>query len=246
MKELQTKNWLIKHPILSTTIMLTILLLVVIRYPWYYSGGRIVGKVVDKNTGEPVVGAVAVLEFSVFRYKLHGTREKVLYIAESVTDKYGRYIFEEWGPVLRPFGYRPQSNKEPAVFVFKQGYKKSVAYNVDKGDRKFKIDFVANKDPVVLEAYKNLEEELEMLKEHSSLMAWGVGYGVKCAWEKVPHFKMENDRRMRLYKRSLPKDYHMYLQSTIDEWTYWKEEGCLDPKIIFKEYLESLSKGEFE
>ena len=84
-----------KHPKWS---MFIILLLFAAYYPWFYMGDSIEGVVLDKESGEPVVGAVAVLQFTVSKSKLHGSIEKVIHLAESVTDEEGRYTFDRWGP----------------------------------------------------------------------------------------------------------------------------------------------------
>lgn len=237
-------TWIKKHPKWSWIIGLIILWYFAGHYPWFYMGDPIEGYVQDKMSGEPVAGAIAVLQFAVQKPKLHGTKDKVIYIAESVTDENGRYSFDKWGPLFNSFRYSPKSERVPTIAVFKQGYRTTGISNTDTGGKRFKIGFVASKNPILLEKFKNLQAELEAWKEYPSIMAWGVGYAMRCSWGKVPNFRIENDKRMRLYKNNLHADYHLYLQATIDKSTSWKDEGCSDPKIFFKEYLDNLPKGE--
>ena len=226
-----------KHPKWS---MFIILLLFAAYYPWFYMGDSIEGVVLDKESGEPVVGAVAVLQFTVSKSKLHGSIEKVIHLAESVTDEEGRYTFDRWGPKFNSFLYRPSNGRIPTIGIYKLGYRKTGIFNADREPKHFKFNFDASKKIIFLEKFKSLEYELELLKEHSSLMAWPVDTGMKCAWQKIPNFMIENDKKYRLYKRNLPRKYQYELPLLIGEWTRWREEGCLDPKLVFKEYLASL------
>ena len=99
-------------------------------YPEYYSAKPIQGRIVDGVTGEPVAGAAVLVSWTVEYLPLStlllarghsSTKWELLFVEEAITDQYGDYQIQGWGPVdaegsLIVLGW------DPYVFIYKEGY----------------------------------------------------------------------------------------------------------------------------
>ena len=90
-----------------------------------YSALPFSAKVVDKETGKPIEGAVAYVIWELNYYTGH-SGGPVLYTAEAITDSEGVFRMSGWGPlpvprekVLAPLVLDPN---QPGMYVFKGGY----------------------------------------------------------------------------------------------------------------------------
>lgn len=105
--------------------------------PAAYSGAKIAGRIVDKETGEPIEGAVVVASWQV--YRIEQTRlklstvpktNKLFYIAEALTDAQGRYVIPAWEPIERTGEWRISPYFDPVLAIFKPGYDPEYRNNV--------------------------------------------------------------------------------------------------------------------
>jgi hypothetical protein len=88
--------------------------------PWSYVAKPIEGRVVDKETGQPVQGAVVVAQW-ILATPPEGEEKDYFVVIETVTDAEGRYRIPGWGPQVRPRS-RWLDKYDPAIEVFKPGY----------------------------------------------------------------------------------------------------------------------------
>src|SRR3989304_3297455 len=88
--------------------------------PWSYIAEPIEGRVVDKETGQPIEGAVVVAQW-ILAKPLEGHSVDHWVVIEAITDTEGRYHIPGWGPKTRPWN-RWLSNYDPKLVVFKLGY----------------------------------------------------------------------------------------------------------------------------
>ena len=87
--------------------------------PWSYIAEPIDGRVLDKETGQPIEGAVVVANWELAKPPEGNTDAWV--IIETVTEADGRYHNPGWGPKTRPW-FRWFNHQDPALIVFKPGY----------------------------------------------------------------------------------------------------------------------------
>jgi hypothetical protein len=86
-----------------------------------YSAESIEGWVVDSDTKRPIEDVIVVanwqLHKSTFARKVSAAH---LNIMETLTDKYGLFYFDTWGPTFAKLGFF--IDRDPALFFYKEGY----------------------------------------------------------------------------------------------------------------------------
>ena len=94
--------------------------------PLTHSANTIQGRVMDAETGKPVVGAAVVATWTMYVWvgvpPYVDSRPKRLYVIETVTDTTGVYTIPSWGPSLLPLTAEV-SRGSPQLRVFKRGYR---------------------------------------------------------------------------------------------------------------------------
>ena len=105
--------------VLSLFIVINLFITGCIAAPFYASGQKH-GRVVDKETGAPIEGAVVVAQWVMWQAGIGSPGpSKGLHTVETVTDKNGNYILPAWGPKIVP----PLSEVNKfEVYAFKTGY----------------------------------------------------------------------------------------------------------------------------
>jgi hypothetical protein len=88
--------------------------------PWSYIAKPIEGRVVDKDTGQPITGAVVVAQW-ILATPPDGEEKDYFIVIETMTDAEGKYRIPGWGPESRPRS-RWLDKYDPALEVFKPGY----------------------------------------------------------------------------------------------------------------------------
>ena len=249
MKRPNIKSWIKKHPYWSAFIGFIFLWRFLGHYPWFYMSGPIEGYVQDQATGQPVVGAVAVLLFRTKTNRIHGTKSKTVYLAESVTDDKSRFFFKSWGPRLNSFGYRPISDRVPTISVYKQGCRVSAFHNIDPGDRLFGFDFIASENPIALEQYTEQELKTMWLSVQGKIGARGgpslYAIGPRraftdCGWRDAYYAIIESDKLERNLRNKYGGRYGPLIEELPASWT--EEYGCPDPREYFKKYLDGIAE----
>ncbi len=89
-----------------------------------YSSPEWSARVIDKETGAPIEGAIVVVRWELERYS--GSFAGWLLITEAVTDKDGIFHVSAWGPLNAPSSKGRQtrvSPNMPNVDIFKSGYR---------------------------------------------------------------------------------------------------------------------------
>lgn len=88
--------------------------------PWRYSAEPIEGRVLDRETGQPIEGAVVIAQW-VLAKPLEGHETDHWITIEAATDAEGRYRIPGWGPKWRPW-FRWLTYYDPQLVIFKPGY----------------------------------------------------------------------------------------------------------------------------
>ena len=96
-------------------------------HPDRYINTELDGKLIDKATGSPIPGAVAIalwyLERANEEPDYYANRVGTLHIDQSVTDSEGLFNFKKWVKAKpRPSGWRLSESKNPVVKIFAPGY----------------------------------------------------------------------------------------------------------------------------
>jgi hypothetical protein len=86
--------------------------------PPAYSAKEIRATVVDGATGQPLEDVIVVARWVLKRMYGDGPH---LHIAETVTDRDGKFLIPAWGPKSRP-ALMGLSNESPRLLLFKHGY----------------------------------------------------------------------------------------------------------------------------
>ena len=85
-----------------------------------YVAAPIKGWVIDRDSKQPVEGAVVVAYWQL-EGGLYSKRKTILMASEAVTDENGQYEMSGWGPVENP-GSDRLCDYDPGLFVLKHGY----------------------------------------------------------------------------------------------------------------------------
>lgn len=93
--------------------------------PPAYSAKEIRATVVDGSTGQPLEDVVVVARWVLARMYGDGPQ---LHIAESVTDRQGKFLIPAWGPKPRP-ALMALTDKSPQLLLFKHGYVPQTLYS---------------------------------------------------------------------------------------------------------------------
>lgn len=98
---------------------------------WVYTAEPIEGRVIDKETGQPIEGVVVLAQW-ILQKPIEGHKAEHWVVIEAVTDSEGKYKIPGWGPKWRPW-FRWLENADPVLDVFKPGYWTKGFYNYYPG-----------------------------------------------------------------------------------------------------------------
>jgi hypothetical protein len=113
------KRWLIAGVVISMILFLGYSMFG--HHPFFYWGEAIHGRVVDAESGEPIEGAVVLVDWKLYSGGMgHGGHRDPLFVQETVTDARGEFAFDKWGPIRRPL--TGALDTAPWFVVFKSGY----------------------------------------------------------------------------------------------------------------------------
>jgi hypothetical protein len=99
--------------------------------PPAYSAKEIRATVVDGATGQPLEGVVVVARWVLRR--MYGDGPK-LHVAETVTDRQGKFLIPAWGPKPRP-ALMALTWKSPQLLLFKHGYVPEELYSGESKEK---------------------------------------------------------------------------------------------------------------
>ena len=90
--------------------------------PFYVGGRTLTARVVDSESGEPVIGALVEVAVYVDKpYFLHGSEIRQVFKHSTHTDENGRFSIPAWGPVPVERGWR-YGHLGPSLSISKEGY----------------------------------------------------------------------------------------------------------------------------
>ena len=110
--------------IASVIILVTILSAIAwtMRHPVAARAPRVVARLIDGDTGQPIAGAKVKYIASIEKpHAYHGSDDETFYTYETATDADGRFTVPAWGPKPLPHGWYG-NNFSPWVEIEKEGY----------------------------------------------------------------------------------------------------------------------------
>ena len=109
-------------------------------HPDRYINTEFDGKVVDKETDNPIAGAVVIALWYLERVNeeqdYYSNKVGTLHIDQAVTDKEGLFNFKKWVKSKpRPSGWRLSEDKDPVIKIFAPGYQDIVLNHIAKPEK---------------------------------------------------------------------------------------------------------------
>ena len=168
-----------------------------------YSAEPIEGWVVDADTKRPIEDVIVVANWQLHKSTAAGKVPAAhLNIMETLTDKYGLFYFDTWGPTFAKWGFF--IDRDPALFFYKEGYE----YHSVQNPLPSEIDnsrvrrSVWNGATIEL---KEFEGDLNDLASHLSLLhnsMYTILYGNKCEWKKTPMLVLAIARQEKIFREN--------------------------------------------
>jgi hypothetical protein len=196
-----------------------------------YSAAPIVARVVDAETGQPVVGANVLVTWELENH-FGGLEERgrgLMTQLEAVTDTEGRFRIPAWGPQIIPVREPPfsmLSPSQPAIRVFKSGYAITVVQNENSGaylqDFFYKGPSKRSSDwdgkAISLKPLPKLVNGTDWMfplsPDFSNVMIF------ECRWKSMPHFLAALVSERARIRRDFPSAVGVNLPDLeqIDQW----------------------------
>jgi len=119
-RALSAKKWTKASKITAVILVVVLFLIIMSCVAITHEYGLYYGKVIDKETAEPIEGAAVLLAYFTAEHGLAGSVSHYVDAQETLTDKKGEFRI----PAKRLFTFRPLSSWEPypQVRIFKPGY----------------------------------------------------------------------------------------------------------------------------
>jgi hypothetical protein len=211
--------------------------------PITYSAEPMEAWVVDRETKQPIEGAVVVAHWQL-EGGLHTDRVGELMILETTSDKNGRFSFPAWGPITHR-GRGRLTNMDPELIIFKSGYEyRRLANPLTKEA----IDGWPipvrrsqwNGKTIELKPFEGTASAYENHFEsfNGELDRVAADSPKECGWKKIPTtIRAMNRERHRLISQGVNPN----TLSSIDKRLLMNDEyfthkgGCGSPKEFFKD-----------
>jgi hypothetical protein len=206
-----------------------------------YSARPITATVVDAETGEPLEGVNVVAYWALNRPPIWQSAGR-LELIEAVTDKSGQFHIPGWANKPIPSNLPRETrvgNEDPAMIVFKSGYKARGLVNDMQTDRLS----AQNQSRMRYSDWDGKVIKLEKFNgnlEHYAFALGGTGplyldSSIECPWKRTPRYFVslmkEHERLNRLGVRNL--------LPSIETMEYWFENAkCGSAKEFFREYMQ--------
>lgn len=198
---------------------------------------KIEGWVIDKDTKQPIDGAVLVVERSI-EYGIHSSHGGFLQYQDAISDEKGYYNIPKLGEV-KVKGHI--NGLSPNIAVFKAGYKLEIIHNVadfDEEGFKDRTQFRWNQHSIwdgkkiELEKYEGTDEEyIEDLEKWSRLFNdySRVGRSFECSWIgiEIPKWYREINKELMVYDKNI---------DLLVEKRHKNKKGCEKWDLFFQEY----------
>ncbi len=187
----------------------------VVFWPWekYYSAAPLGGRVVDKDTREPIEGAYVVAIY-ILRMGMEGGSSTPLHYEETRTDHEGRFHFDGFKKKRVPYERATRnailSTEDPRIYVFTESYlpgtyTRRMDSRIDRRSHRVSPldggDFPITPIGVLpaREQWHQLSGYLGSLSSDlNSTISPATGKSVMCAFNSIPmtrdYFRAESDR----------------------------------------------------
>ena len=168
-----------------------------------YSAEPTEGWVIDADTRIPIEDVIVVADWQLHKSTMAGKVPAAhLYIMETLTDKYGLFYFDKWGPSFAKWGYF--IDRDPALLFYKEGYEFHSVQNPlpSEIDNSKVRRSVWNGATIELKKFEgNLNDRASHLSLlHNSL--YTILYGDKCEWKKTPMLVLAIARQEKIFREN--------------------------------------------
>jgi len=159
--------------------------------PDSYSAGPTWGTVVDRETQQPIKGALVIALWELEGGRgIEGGRSSNFKVAEALTDERGEFHMEGWGPLPIPTNGL-LDKYDPLVYVFKSGYVPAAHMNDKFAARYSRVglqvrDSAYNGKVTALERYKGPPKDYALTVGFLAANLSNVFVGTKCRWKEIP------------------------------------------------------------
>lgn len=147
-----------------------------------YAAKPITTRVVDAETKQPIQNVIVVAFWGLETE--HGTAAELM-LLETATDRSGTFHFPAWGPRTAPIG--ELLNDDPAILLFKDGYKSEVVHNPFRGvniPERIRSFYYDGKD-VEMHKFVGTPKDWAMHLEWFTIFINEATEG-QCEWRKIP------------------------------------------------------------
>jgi len=157
--------------------------------PDSYSAGPTWGTVVDRDTQQPIKGALVIALWELEGGRgIEGGRSGNFKVAEALTNERGEFHMEGWGPLPIPTNGL-LDKYDPLVYVFKAGYVPAAHMNDKFAARYSRVerqvrDSAYNGKVTALERYEGPPENYALIV--GSLAANLSNVITNCGWKAIP------------------------------------------------------------
>jgi hypothetical protein len=191
-----------------------------------YSATSITTHVVDADTKEPLEEVIVVADWRLEGAGMEGGTNGQLILLETVTDSFGVFHFDAWGPKKAPIGWL--GDADPDILLFKPGYKFTLAQNPFRG--------IPHDMPTGTRSSIYDGKVIEMRRFQGDLKDWAMhlewaktlierATAGHCEWRKIPRLIVALGReREKLNTAGI--GVGNYYDSLVGSESYYARMGC--------------------
>lgn len=132
------------------------------------------GRLLDKQTGDPIGGAIVVAYETALVPQYHGSSRHCSNVTTTTTNEDGKYVLPPW--VSHPI-FPKLNNIIPFVIAHKSGYKMNGRYHEGPHPRKFSTDDIRSGDDYLIKSDFSVKKRMEYL----DYLVWRTG---TCRWDE--------------------------------------------------------------
>jgi len=108
-----------KTILISLSVVICLMIASTSHASWlYYHKPEYKGKVIDKETKEPIEGVVVSVYYEVDTYNIAGGGNRVIHTKETLTDRNGKFVIPSYTTIISPF----TTSHTAGFIIYKPGY----------------------------------------------------------------------------------------------------------------------------
>lgn len=214
------------------------LIILILWWPPVYFILPLEATVVDRETGEPIEGAIVVWHWELHTTNLHESHipYKTIVVGETVTNDRGRFRMTAWPRLHFPPLITWLSSNQPRIEVFKPGYEPTGARDSVFADtalylfrrstwheQEIKLIKRDRYSAVYAKQVRSLDSSLSFLR-----------YGDNCEWQKAPKILVTVHKENKFFEAHSINVNRGLSHSIYDVHESW---GCQSAEEFFKDYL---------